>query len=93
MGRKKVTMEDIAQEADVSKNTVSRALNNKEGVSEELRIKIKNIARRMGYILKGKEKLKIAVLIKEAYFREPTFYAKILAGIEIEFGRKKLNFH
>ena len=90
MAKKKVTMQDIADEVEVSKNTVSRALNNKEGVSDELRAKIKSVARKLGYKLKDKQKIKIAVLIKEKYFLEPTFYAKILAGIENRVRQNKI---
>ena len=80
MDKKKVTMQDIADEVNVSKNTVSRALNDKEGVSEELKEKIKDVAWQMGYILK-EEQTKIGVLVKEKYFLESTFYAKIIEGI------------
>ncbi len=80
MNRKKVTMQDVADEVGVSKNTVSRALNDKEGVSEELRETIKNKALKMGYIIRDKN-VKIAVLIKDKYFVESTYYAKILDGI------------
>lgn len=44
-----VTMKDIADRLGVSSVTVSKALNDKEGVSEELREKIKSIAEEMGY--------------------------------------------
>jgi LacI family transcriptional regulator len=44
-----VTMKDIADHLGVSSVTVSKALNDKEGVSDELREKIKNVAEEMGY--------------------------------------------
>lgn len=46
---KKVTMQDIADTLSVSRITVWKALNNKEGVSQELREKILGSAREMGY--------------------------------------------
>ena len=45
----KITMKDIAQKLGVSVVTVSKAFNNKEGVSEELRAQIKKTAEEMGY--------------------------------------------
>jgi LacI family transcriptional regulator len=42
-------MKDIANHLGVSSVTVSKALNDKEGVSEELREKIKSVAEEMGY--------------------------------------------
>lgn len=44
-----VTMRDIADRLGVSSVTVSKALNDKDGVSDELKIKIKNLAEEMGY--------------------------------------------
>ena len=47
--KKNVTMKDIAKELNVSSVTVSKALNDKEGVGEELKQKIKDLAKEMGY--------------------------------------------
>nr|WP_263325121.1 substrate-binding domain-containing protein [Neobacillus sp. Marseille-Q6967] len=44
-----VTMRDIAERLGVSSVTISKALNDKEGVSEELKEKIKAVAEEMGY--------------------------------------------
>lgn len=44
-----VTMRDIAERVGVSSVTISKALNDKEGVSDELKEKIKIIAEEMGY--------------------------------------------
>lgn len=49
MIKKNVTMSDIANEIGVSTVTVSKALGDKEGVSEDLREKIKQKANQMGY--------------------------------------------
>ncbi len=46
---KAVKMADIAQIMGVSTVTVSKALSNQKGVSEELRVKIKQQAEKMGY--------------------------------------------
>src|SRR5690625_6373967 len=47
--KKNITLKDIAEKLNVSSVTVSKALNDKEGVSEELREKIKEVAESMGY--------------------------------------------
>ncbi|MCK0471224.1 substrate-binding domain-containing protein [Halalkalibacter sp. APA_J-10(15)] len=44
-----ITMRDIAERIGVSSVTVSKALNDKEGVSDELKAKIKALAIEMGY--------------------------------------------
>jgi LacI family transcriptional regulator len=46
---KKVTLDNIADRLGVSKFAVSRALSGKDGVSEELRLRIISAAREMGY--------------------------------------------
>lgn len=46
---KKISMEEIAKIFNVSKVTISKALNDKEGVSEELRKAIKEKAEELGY--------------------------------------------
>ncbi|MCJ7840159.1 substrate-binding domain-containing protein [Lederbergia sp. NSJ-179] len=44
-----VTMKEIAEKIGVSSVTISKALNDKEGVSDELKDRIKEIAKEMGY--------------------------------------------
>lgn len=51
--KKKVSMQDIADRLDISKNAVSLALQNKKGVSEEMRSRILQTAKEMGYLLSG----------------------------------------
>ncbi|MFO7889954.1 MAG: LacI family DNA-binding transcriptional regulator [bacterium] len=46
----KPTLSEIAKELGIAVSTVSRALNKKEGVSEDLRKKVLNKALKMGYI-------------------------------------------
>ena len=47
---KNATLNDIAKACDTSIVTVSKALNDKKGVSDELRKKIKNVAYELGYV-------------------------------------------
>jgi DNA-binding LacI/PurR family transcriptional regulator len=50
MGRKKkVSMQDIADRLDISKNAVSLALQNKRGISEEMRQRVLETAKELGY--------------------------------------------
>ena len=53
MARKAVRLSDIAEKLGVSTVTVSNALANQRGVSEELREKIKEMASEMGYHAPG----------------------------------------
>lgn len=48
--KKTIKMKDIADSMGISTVTVSKALNNKEGVSQELKEKIQEKAREMGYV-------------------------------------------
>lgn len=45
----RITLADVAREAGVSMMTVSRAVNNKEGVSQETRQAIEEVIKRIGY--------------------------------------------
>ncbi|MBO8160551.1 MAG: LacI family DNA-binding transcriptional regulator [Thermosipho sp. (in: Bacteria)] len=86
MIRKNVTIRDIAREAGVSINTVSRALNNKPDVNEKTRKIILNIAKKMGYVkninassLRSKKTHIVGVIIADS---SNPFYAEVLKGIE-----------
>ena len=46
---KKVTIQDIADELGISRNTVSKAINNADGLAEATRVKILQKATEMGY--------------------------------------------
>lgn len=81
MGKlKNVKLADIAAEAGVSSVAVSKALSGKTGVSEELRSRIKQIAKEKGYVSLSKNKAtgNIGVLIPEYYFgHSVAFYKKM----------------
>lgn len=50
--KKQVRLSDIAQKLDISTVTVSKALSDKEGVGDDLRLQIKELAAQMGYKFK-----------------------------------------
>ena len=82
---KSVKLADIAGRLDVSTVTVSKALSGQKGVSEEMREKIKTLAREMGYqppsetrALRAGKSYNIGVLISERYLDEQeSFYWKM----------------
>lgn len=85
---KVVRMVDIAQKLGVSTVTVSKALAEQKGVSEEMREKIKKLAEEMGYkppSANRKEKknsYNVGVLVAETYIeRYATFYWEFYQAI------------
>ena len=85
---KSVTLADIAAEAGVSNVAVSKALSGKQGVSEELRDKIKQIAEQRGYMPGGPgrtsntETGNIGVIIPEYYYGySVSFYGKLYENV------------
>lgn len=87
---KKTTMQDIADELSISLNAVSIALNDKQGVSNDLRIKILETATQLNYPLKklnAKATLKnktLAVLIEERKRNDRYYYLDLLHHIQKE---------
>ncbi|GAA0290579.1 LacI family transcriptional regulator [Gracilibacillus halotolerans] len=84
-----VTMKDIAQKLNVSSVTVSKALNDKDGVSEELKEKIKQLADEMGYryntlakSMKDGRSYNVCVIIPERFTgMAQSFYLKVYQSI------------
>ncbi len=83
----KVTMKDIAKRLGISINAVSIALNDKVGVSEEMRIEILRTADEMGYINQKRKylsvfsKTNICVLMQSYYADTGHFYSIVLRSI------------
>jgi len=81
--KKRVTMQDIANKLGVSKVTVSKALNDKEGVGPDLKEDIRHVAIELGYHLAKKDpkiSKNIMIFIDYKYFSEDTkafFYVKM----------------
>ncbi|MGL6173152.1 MAG: LacI family DNA-binding transcriptional regulator [Cellulosilyticaceae bacterium] len=96
--KKEVTMQAIADELEISKVTVSKALNDKEGVSDELKLKIKQIAEAMGYkksnidATEENESPKyIGIMVKEKYVNSEervTFYLKFYQKLASQLNAK-----
>lgn len=85
-----VTMKDIAEKLGISIVSVSKALTGKQGVSEELRDKIKKEADRMGYrynvgarALKEGKNYNIGVIIRSCYLDDTSnaFYLQIYQSV------------
>lgn len=79
---KRVTLIDIAQKVGVSNVAVHKALNDKPGVSDEMRARIKQVAQEMGYqgtVAAKQEPAKmIGVVIPESYYGfSGTFYGQL----------------
>lgn len=89
MARKSVRLSDIAERMNVSTVTVSNALANQRGVSEELRERIKAMAQEMGYQAAGgqttvKTAVNIGVLVKDRYLGNgSSFYWKLYQELAI----------
>ncbi len=82
----KVTLKEIAQRAGVTANTVSRALNNRGGISQETQRRILEIAREMNYIpnriassLRSMKSNLIGVMVPNV---STANWADILRGVE-----------
>ncbi len=71
ISKKKVRLSDIAKKLNISTVTVSKALSNKEGVSDDLRKEIKELAESMGYQKvsdSGKTTGNVGILIPSHFF-------------------------
>ncbi len=92
---KYITLKMVAEKAEVSVNTASRAINNRPDINLETKKRVLRIAKELGYIrnaaavaLRTKKTGTIGVVIADN--RNP-FYAEVLNGME-EAAREK-NYH
>lgn len=87
---KKINLDDIAENAGVSKATVSNALNNKNGVSEQTKNRVLEIANKLGYkkIKKSKKTentIRIILYKRHGYvFSDTPFFSNLIEGIQQE---------
>lgn len=84
---KSVRMADIAQRLGISIVSVSKGLSGKEGVSEEMRAKILETAREMGYEMQSRTDAPsapgqtIGILVADHFFNENAFYSALYRAL------------
>ncbi|MBQ4630801.1 MAG: LacI family DNA-binding transcriptional regulator [Clostridia bacterium] len=90
MGNKRVTIKDISTKLGVSYAIINRALNNKAGVSEEMKARILKTADELGYRVNkvaqsmARATLTIGVVIPSDW---QEYYSVLRQGIDKEFDR------
>ncbi|MGG3467506.1 LacI family DNA-binding transcriptional regulator [Neobacillus pocheonensis] len=98
--KKKVTMQDIADQLSISKNSVSQALSGKPGVSEETRRLVQNTADEMGYSSSNNRNQKqgdkkvlknIALIASDYAFSLKSFFGEIYLSVEKEVRARGMN--
>ena len=89
--KKDVRLSDIAEKLGISTVTVSKALSNKDGVGEELRAQIIQLAKQMGYKTKpasdsnGNPTGNVGVIIPAKFFSpEVSFYWYLFTHLSTE---------
>ncbi|GLX66069.1 LacI family DNA-binding transcriptional regulator [Paenibacillus glycanilyticus] len=100
MTKSKITMQDIADHLQISKNSVSQALTGKGGVSEETRKLIMQTADALGYVYNGNRKRSsdqeekeestgnIALVATDFAFSLRSFFGEIYLTIENEVQKR-----
>lgn len=100
MTKPKITMQDIADRLNISKNSVSQALSGKAGVSEETRKLIFRTADELGYVYTGNRKRSadqaeqaggtgsIALVATDFAFSMRGFFGEIYLTIEKEVQKR-----
>jgi LacI family transcriptional regulator len=93
----KVTLDTIANKLGVTKVTVSKALNNQPGVSEELKKRIIQTSLEVGYITKNAAKLaktvsKLGILVPKRFFLDTdNFYTRIYYYMNQECAKRDIS--
>jgi LacI family transcriptional regulator len=97
----KIKISDIARQSGVSISTVSLALNNKPGVSQETRLRVLEVAQEFEYPIKsgvssakGNDLTTIGMVVKTDPDITPManpFYSKVIMGIEDSCRRDGIN--
>jgi len=92
---KKVTLEQIAKELNLSKGIVSLAIRNKYGVNEETRSKIILKALELGYNFDyspSKSSKNIILVVKNMNVLNEEFWRKVIVGVERELSKNGFVF-
>lgn len=85
-------MQTIADALDISKNSVSQALRNENGVSEETKLLVREKAEELGYRYikqNRKEKGRFLILATDFAFSQVSFFDKIIRSIEYNLSSEK----
>jgi len=90
-GRKRLTIAEVAREASVSSQTVSRVINNRPDVSPETRQRVQQVIRKLGYqpsaLARGLASRRTRTLgLITADFSD-YFFTQVIAGAEVEARR------
>ncbi|QGQ98192.1 LacI family transcriptional regulator [Paenibacillus psychroresistens] len=97
MQKGKVTLDTIANKLGVTKVTVSKALNNQPGVSDELKKRIIQTSIEVGYTTKNAAKLaktvsKLGILVPKRFFLDTdNFYTKIYYYMNQECAKRDIS--
>ncbi|WEG13369.1 substrate-binding domain-containing protein [Pullulanibacillus sp. KACC 23026] len=94
--KKKITMQDIADHLNISKNSVSQALSGKDGVSEETRQLVQKVANELGYAYPSKKPGKaqsqnIALIASDFTISLKGFFGEIYLSIEKELQKRGMH--
>src|SRR5699024_10136298 len=91
---RKVTMQDIADRLNISKNSVSQALSGKSGVSETTRQRVINMANKLGYVYKPRQSkeniIENIALIASDFALSKTFFGKIYLSVQKEVKNRQM---
>lgn len=92
------TLRDVADASGMSVASVSKVLNNRGGVSEEGRLKVIEVAKRLGYHGRAERTLKRAgveramLAIPARFYSHSIFYEDVLKGVLDEAKANSLHF-
>jgi len=81
---KKVTLDDIARDTNLSKYAVSRAIAGKSGASEKTRERVLEACRRLNYVRTASKagNRYIVLMIPKTDMGDPAFWMKVVQGVE-----------
>ncbi|MFC3882004.1 substrate-binding domain-containing protein [Bacillus songklensis] len=96
--KKKVTMQDIADKLNISKNSVSQALTGKSGVSDHTRKLVQQVADELGYKYQKSRKPQvvnktgnIGLIASDFTFSQKSFFGEIYLSVEKETSSRRMN--
>ncbi len=88
---RKVTMQDIADNLNLSKSVVSRALSDKYGVNEKTRAMVYSEAKRLGYLNTTKRVHTYNTILffaPRSSLEDSSYGANVISGVEKELNRR-----